>query len=64
MGNERYVTSKAIEIISTRLRSAVENISEGREMMALGQYIAGMGFLNVGLALLNGTPTRYGLRYS
>ena len=39
---------KAIEIISASLRGAVENTPEGREGMALGQYIAGMGFSNVG----------------
>lgn len=38
---------KAIELISKSLRGAVENIKEGREGMALGQYIAGMGFSNV-----------------
>ena len=42
---------KAIEIISSSLRGAVENTPEGREGMALGQYIAGMGFSNVGLGL-------------
>ncbi|MBR1871393.1 MAG: iron-containing alcohol dehydrogenase, partial [Kiritimatiellae bacterium] len=40
---------KAIEIISRSLRDAVENKPAGREGMALGQYIAGMGFSNVGL---------------
>ena len=40
---------KAIEIISKSLRGAVANEKEGREGMALGQYIAGMGFSNVGL---------------
>lgn len=39
---------KAIEIISKNLRGAVENTPEGREGMALGQYVAGMGFSNVG----------------
>ena len=38
---------KAIEIISNSLRGAVENTPEGREGMALGQYVAGMGFSNV-----------------
>ena len=38
---------KAIELISKSLRWAVENTKEGREGMALGQYIAGMGFSNV-----------------
>ena len=42
---------KAIEIISKSLRGAVENTPEGREGMALGQYIAGMGFSNVGLGV-------------
>ena len=42
---------KAIEIISRSLRSAVANEKEGREGMALGQYIAGMGFSNVGLGI-------------
>ena len=40
---------KAIEIIARSLRSAVANEKEGREGMALGEYIAGMGFSNVGL---------------
>ena len=35
---------KAIEIISKNLRGAVENTAEGREGMALGQYVAGMGY--------------------
>ena len=42
---------KAIEIIAKSLRGAVENTDEGREGMALGQYIAGMGFSNVGLGV-------------
>ena len=42
---------KAIEIIAKSLRGAVENTPEGREGMALGQYIAGMGFSNVGLGV-------------
>ena len=42
---------KAIEIISRSLRDAVENTKDGREGMALGQYIAGMGFSNVGLGV-------------
>ena len=42
---------KAIEIISKSLRGACENTKEGREGMALGQYIAGMGFSNVGLGI-------------
>ena len=42
---------KAIEVISKSLRGAVANTPEGREGMALGQYIAGMGFSNVGLGV-------------
>ena len=42
---------KAIEIISRSLRDAVNNGKEGREGMALGQYVAGMGFSNVGLGV-------------
>lgn len=42
---------KAIEIISRSLRDAVENKQEGRDGMALGQYVAGMGFSNVGLGV-------------
>lgn len=42
---------KAIEMISRSLRGAVANTQEGREGMALGQYIAGMGFSNVGLGV-------------
>ena len=42
---------EAIRLISRNLRGAVENTKEGREGMALGQYIAGMGFSNVGLGI-------------
>ena len=42
---------KAIEVISRSLRSAVKGEPVGREGMALGQYIAGMGFSNVGLGV-------------
>ena len=42
---------KAIEIISRSLRGAVANTPEGRADMALGQYVAGMGFSNVGLGI-------------
>ena len=42
---------KAIEIIARSLRGAVANTEEGREGMALGQYVAGMGFSNVGLGV-------------
>lgn len=44
---------KAIEMISRSLRGAVENTPEGRAGMALGQYIAGMGFSNVGLGVVH-----------
>ena len=44
---------KAIELISKNLRGACENTKEGREGMALGQYIAGMGFSNVGLGIVH-----------
>ena len=44
---------EAIRLISSSLRGAVENTSEGREGMALGQYIAGMGFSNVGLGIVH-----------
>ncbi len=44
---------KAIEIIAKSLRGAVANTPEGREGMALGQYIAGMGFSNVGLGIVH-----------
>ena len=42
---------KAIEIIARSLRGAVANTADGRECMALGQYVAGMGFSNVGLGV-------------
>ncbi len=42
---------EAIKLISKNLRAAVANEKEGREGMALGQYIAGMGFSNVGLGI-------------
>ncbi|MGN0743161.1 MAG: iron-containing alcohol dehydrogenase, partial [Candidatus Fimadaptatus sp.] len=44
---------KAIEIIARSLRGAVNNDPEGREGMALGQYVAGMGFSNVGLGVVH-----------
>ena len=44
---------KAIELIAKHLRGAVENTEAGREGMALGQYIAGMGFSNVGLGIVH-----------
>lgn len=54
---------KAIEIISKNLRGAVENTKEGREGMALGQYIAGMGFSNVGLGIVHSMAHALGAVY-
>ena len=54
---------KAIEIISKSLRGAVDNTPEGREGMALGQYIAGMGFSNVGLGIVNSMAHSLGAVY-
>lgn len=54
---------KAIEIISKNLRGAVENTKEGREGMALGQYIAGMGFSNVGLGIVHSMAHPLGALY-
>ena len=54
---------KAIEIISNSLRGAVENTPEGREGMALGQYIAGMGFSNVGLGIVHSMAHGLGALY-
>ena len=54
---------KAIEVISNSLRGAVANTSEGREGMALGQYIAGMGFSNVGLGIVHSMAHALGAVY-
>ena len=54
---------KAIEIISRSLRGAVENTPEGRTDMALGQYIAGMGFSNVGLGIVHSMAHPLGALY-
>jgi lactaldehyde reductase len=54
---------KAIEIISRNLRGAVENTPEGREGMALGQYVAGMGFSNVGLGIVHSMAHPLGALY-
>ena len=54
---------KAIEIIGKSLRSAVANEKEGREGMALGQYIAGMGFSNVGLGIAHSMAHTLGAVY-
>lgn len=54
---------KAIEIISRSLRGAVANTDEGREGMALGQYVAGMGFSNVGLGIVHSMAHPLGALY-
>ena len=54
---------KAIEIFSNSLRGAVANTPEGREGMALGQYIAGMGFSNVGLGIVHSMAHPLGAVY-
>ena len=59
----KCVPIKAIELISKHLRGAVENTKEGREGMALGQYIAGMGFSNVGLGIVHSMAHPLGALY-
>ena len=54
---------KAIELIAKSLRGAVANTDEGREGMALGQYIAGMGFSNVGLGIVHSMAHPLGAVY-
>ncbi len=54
---------KAIEIIAGSLRGAVDNTPEGREGMALGQYVAGMGFSNVGLGIVHSMAHSLGAVY-
>ena len=54
---------KAIEVIGRSLRGAVKNEAEGREGMALGQYIAGMGFSNVGLGIVHSMAHPLGALY-
>ena len=54
---------KAIEVISNSLRGAVDNTPEGREGMALGQYLAGMGFSNVGLGIVHSMAHPLGAVY-
>ena len=53
----------AIEIISRSLRAAVENKPEGRADMALGEYVAGMGFSNVGLGIVHSMAHPLGALY-
>lgn len=54
---------KAIELIAQNLRGAVENTEEGRKGMALGQYVAGMGFSNVGLGIVHSMAHSLGAVY-
>lgn len=54
---------EAIRLISANLRGAVANTKEGREGMALGQYIAGMGFSNVGLGVVHSMAHALGAVY-
>ena len=54
---------KAIEIIASSLRGAVKNEKEGRDGMALGQYVAGMGFSNVGLGIVHSMAHPLGALY-
>lgn len=54
---------KAIEIIARSLRDAVNNTQKGREDMALGQYVAGMGFSNVGLGIVHSMAHPLGALY-
>ena len=54
---------EAIRIISRSLRGAVANTAEGREGMALGQYVAGMGFSNVGLGIVHAMAHPLGALY-
>ena len=54
---------KAIEIIAKSLRGAVNGDADGREGMALGQYIAGMGFSNVGLGIVHSMAHPLGALY-
>lgn len=54
---------KAIELISASLRSAVAGEKEGRDTMALAQYVAGMGFSNVGLGIVHSMAHTLGAKY-
>ncbi len=54
---------KAIELIARHLRGAVDNTPEGREGMALAQYVAGMGFSNVGLGIVHSMAHGLGALY-
>lgn len=54
---------ESIRLIASSLRGAVENTAEGREGMALGQYVAGMGFSNVGLGIVHSMAHPLGALY-
>ncbi|RRJ13720.1 lactaldehyde reductase [Lachnoanaerobaculum orale] len=54
---------KAIELIAKSLRGAVENTAEGREGMAIGQYLTGMGFSNCGLGIVHSMAHGLGALY-
>jgi lactaldehyde reductase len=54
---------EAIKLIAKNLRGAVENTDEGREGMALAQYIAGMGFSNVGLGIAHSIAHTFSAHY-
>ena len=54
---------KAIELIAANLRGAVDNTPEGREGMALGQYLTGMGFSNCGLGIVHSMAHSLGAVY-
>ena len=54
---------EAIRLIASSLRAAVKNEAEGREGMALGQYVAGMGFSNVGLGIVHSMAHPLGALY-
>ena len=54
---------KAIELIAQSLRGAVDNTPEGREGMALGQYLTGMGFSNCGLGIVHSMAHGLGALY-
>ena len=54
---------KSIELIAKSLRGAVENTAEGREGMALGQYLTGMGFSNCGLGIVHSMAHGLGALY-
>lgn len=54
---------EAIKLIAKHLRGAVENTPEGREGMAMGEYIAGMGFSNVGLGIAHSIAHTLGAHY-